>query len=197
MSRPRKFDEEAILNAALEVGGEAGFERLSVSRVAGRVGAPSGSVYHRYASRDALMAALWLRTVERFQAGYLEALDGEAPALERARAAALHVVRWSREYRHAATLLLRYRCEDLLDGAMPEAFAKRAATLNEAAVRRVVALAGELWPGSPDVERVRFACVSVPMAAVRESLVAKKSPPKSVERLVDETVVALLQKGTS
>ena len=51
----------------------------TVSRIATSVGAPVGSVYHRFASRDVLMAELWLRTITRFQDGYLAALSCPGP----------------------------------------------------------------------------------------------------------------------
>lgn len=196
MARPVRFTEDAILDAALEEGSSQGFERVSASRVARRLGAPSGSIYHRYRSRDALMAALWLRTVQRFQAGYLAILGRDEPALERGRAAAQHVVTWCRKHPSAAQLLLRYRCEDLLSGEMPPAVKKRAATLNEPAARALRSLAAELSPGAPDIERARFACVTIPLAAVRDALVAGRRPPDGIDSLLDEAVVALLRRSS-
>lgn len=192
MARPSKFNEETILDAALDEGRRAGFERLSASSVAKRLGAPSGSLYHRYPSRDALMAALWLRAVERFQAGYLEIIKGEGPPLVRARAAARFVFDWCCKHPAEAQLLLRYRREDLLTGKFPRSVSQRAATLNHLPLRGLRRLAHELCPMSPDFERVRFVCVSIPMAAVRDSLVAGKQPCDSMAQLLDEAVVALL-----
>lgn len=75
-------------------------------------GAPSGSVYHRFGSRDLLLAKLWVRTVTRFQAGFLSALDDD-DLDEAAIGAALHVVRWAREHPHESTVLLMHRRSQL------------------------------------------------------------------------------------
>ncbi|GGV02514.1 hypothetical protein GCM10010275_46960 [Streptomyces litmocidini] len=75
-------------------------------------GAPRGSVYHRFAGRTALLAEVWLRTVERFQAGYLAVLTGGPDAHRAARAASRHVVAWCRENPAEAALLL-YGAADL------------------------------------------------------------------------------------
>ncbi|WCD85969.1 hypothetical protein KPP03845_102310 [Streptomyces xanthophaeus] len=55
-----------------------GPDAVTMSAVAQAVGAPSGSVYHRFAGRPALLAEVWLRTVEAFQEGYLAQV--EAPS---------------------------------------------------------------------------------------------------------------------
>ena len=65
----------------------------SVVGVAKLLGAPSGSVYHRFPTRDALIAAAWLDALRDFQSGFLAALaqpDLDAAAVD----AATHVPRW-------------------------------------------------------------------------------------------------------
>src|SRR5690349_25083603 len=81
MGRPARFDADQLLDEALALAAEGGPEAVTMAAVAQRAGAPSGSLYHRFAGRSALLAALWLRTVADFQAGYLTALldDGAAP----------------------------------------------------------------------------------------------------------------------
>ncbi|MCP5069714.1 MAG: TetR/AcrR family transcriptional regulator [bacterium] len=193
MGRPVKFNETAILDAALEEGQHLGFERLSASRVAKRLGAPSGSLYHRYRSRDTLVGALWLRTVERFQGGYLEVLCGEGTASSRARAAAQYALDWVRAHPAEAQLLLRYRREDLLKDGTPGSLSRRASVLNQQVSKAFRALAHEISPEAPDMERVRFACIAIPLAAARDALFERHSPPDSANALVDEAVAALFK----
>lgn len=192
MGRPVKFEEDAFLDAALEEGRRVGFERLSARGVAKRMGAPSGSLYHRYRSRDALVGALWLRTVEHFQEGYLEVLNGPGAPSTRARAAARYALDWVRGHSSEAQLLLRYRRESLLKDGTPRWLSRRAADLNRPVTHAFEALARELSPDAPDVDRVRFACSAIPMAAARDALNAEHSLPDAVDGFVDEVVAALL-----
>ena len=192
MGRPVKFEEGAILDAALEEGRRVGFERLSASGVAKRIGAPSGSLYYRYRTRDALVGALWLRTVERFQEGYLEVLNGPGTPSARARAAARYALGWVRRHPSEAGLLLRYKRKDLLKEGNPKWLSRRAAVLNRPVTAAFAALARELDPGSPDVDRVRFACITIPTAAARDALTDGQALPDAVDGFVDEAVAALL-----
>jgi AcrR family transcriptional regulator len=114
VGRPAKFDSEQILDTTARIVAEAGPGQATVAAVAQRLGAPSGSIYHRFESRDLLLARLWVRTVRRAQEGFVAALrlpDLEQAALE----AALHIPRWSRQHLPEATVLLLYRREDLAD----------------------------------------------------------------------------------
>src|SRR5258707_11498536 len=57
---------------------------VTVLSVTERLRAPSGSFYYRFASRDVLLAELWLATALAFQDGFVAAIkrsDGLAAAL--------------------------------------------------------------------------------------------------------------------
>ena len=71
MARPRLHGDDAVLDAARDVVLEAGSGAATTAAVSARSGAPVGSLYHRFGSRDRLLAELWLRTVRRFQDGLL------------------------------------------------------------------------------------------------------------------------------
>jgi AcrR family transcriptional regulator len=191
MPRPPRYSADALLDVALELLVSEGVRAVSAAAVAARAKAPSGSLYHRFPSRDALLAALWLRTVEAFQAQFGERLRGENP-LRAARTAAVFVLAWTREHPHEAQLLLRYRLQDLLDGALPADSRQRARELRRSADEGLRAFAQRLGLSE---ERVRFALVHVPYAAARASLTQGKVPPRSLDALVDETVQALLGRG--
>ncbi|HLU76197.1 MAG TPA: SRPBCC family protein [Nonomuraea sp.] len=85
------------LRDAAEQNPDGGPGAVTMTAVARSAGAPSGSVYHRFPGRPALLAALWLRTVDRFQQGFLAALDTDPPS-QAAPAAARHVIEWSRAH---------------------------------------------------------------------------------------------------
>jgi AcrR family transcriptional regulator len=61
------FNNADFLNATLALVAEHGPSAVTVAAIAGKLKAPIGSFYHRFASRDVLLAELWLNTVLSFQ----------------------------------------------------------------------------------------------------------------------------------
>lgn len=184
MGRPAKFDQDRILDAALAVTAEAGPGAATIAAIAERLGAPSGSIYHRFGSRDLLLATLWVRTVRRFQRGYIEALTrGDAEA------AALHTPRWCREHPDEAAVLVLHRRQDLAS-AWPAELAGDLDGLNGRFLEALDAFAADR-PGV-DRERLLFATVDVPYGAVRRHLLERRPPPPLVDELVAATCRAVL-----
>ena len=72
MARPAKFSLDDLLDAAGRVLLEEGRD-ITMAQIARAAGAPTGSVYHRFASREELLVRLWLRSVKRFQVGFIRA----------------------------------------------------------------------------------------------------------------------------
>lgn len=191
MGRPARYPPAAFLSAALDLA-SADPAQATVAAIARRVGAPIGSVYHRFDSRDALVAEVWLRAVEAFQAGFLAAL-----AAGDATGAACHTPRWSRAHVREARLLLAHRTEDLVSERWPEAVAERAARLRSALERGLRGFARRRY-GRADaalLRRVRFALVDVPYAGVRPHLARGEAPPEDVEALVTAAASAVLAGG--
>ena len=58
-----KFSQSDFLGAALAIASEHGPAAVTVASISERLKAPTGSFYHRFASRNVLLGALWLRTV--------------------------------------------------------------------------------------------------------------------------------------
>lgn len=191
MSRPTKFSEEQILDAALELVAAGGPKAATVAALSAQLDAPVGSIYHRFKSHDLLLARLWLRTVKRFQAGYLKALrsqDLDAAALT----AAAHVVRWTREHPGEARLLLLYRREDLA-ARWPQELGEELATLNEEVASALRDQARRRFgDGDDGLARVVLALVDLPNAAGRRYLVAGAALPPSLEELVQQACRCLL-----
>jgi AcrR family transcriptional regulator len=75
MGRPAKFNTEQILDATAQLVAEGGPGLATVAGIAERLGAPTGSIYHRFNSRDLLLARLWFRTVRRAQEGFVAAIS--------------------------------------------------------------------------------------------------------------------------
>lgn len=193
MPRPAKFDEEQILDAAMRLVAEGGPDAATISRIAGMLDAPVGSIYHRFGSRDLLLARLWIRTIKRFQVGFLEALQAE-DVDEAAFGAALYNVDWTRRHLQEAQVLLLYRREDLAE-KWPDELGEELSTLNANVVAAVTDHARRRYGKDTDaaaVRRVVFALVDVPYAAGRRHLIAGEPPPPEVDDLVTETLGCIL-----
>jgi AcrR family transcriptional regulator len=67
MVRLAKFTEDSIIDASIEVVAHCGVAAVSISAIAGKAGAPTGSVYHRFESRGAILARAWLRVKADFR----------------------------------------------------------------------------------------------------------------------------------
>lgn len=170
MAPPRKHETDAILDAArgLVLGG--GPRVAGVAAIAKASGAPVGTLYHRFGNRDGILAATWLRALDRFQALAMSA-TGDA-ALDAAVAVALSALDFAREYPDDARLLLTLRPEDLLDAEGGGELAEAIATRNVPLIERLRTLARELY-GADDprsLDAVQRAVVELPYAAVRRHI---------------------------
>ena len=183
-----------MLDAALDLLRCGGPRAVTMTAVAAAVGAPSGSVYHRFPSRDAMLGVLWLRAIEDFQERFLVELSVRGPG-EKPVDSALRAVRWSidwvRSDPDSARLLLLYRREDLASSEWPRDLALRAGRLARRFDAAMRAFAARLRFGDAEA-RAWYALVDLPIAAVRRHLANGRRVPHEVDRLVDETVRALL-----
>jgi AcrR family transcriptional regulator len=78
MPRAPQFDQAQILDAAERLIARHGPSGATIGAIAQAVGAPTGSIYHRFDSRDVLLAEVWLRAAAAFQAAFFERLAGPA-----------------------------------------------------------------------------------------------------------------------
>ena len=138
-----------------------------MAAIATSSGAPAGTLYHRFGNRDGILAAAWLRALERFQARAMAA-EADTPA-ETAVAMAVAGINFARELPQDARLLLTIRPADLLDGEPDASFQKTLAAMNAPLIKRIRALARQLY-GSSDarsVDAVARAVSDLPYAVVR------------------------------
>jgi AcrR family transcriptional regulator len=192
MGRPAKFDSEEMLDAAVELIAAGGPRQATVAAIAARLQAPSGSIYHRFESRDLLLARLWIRTIRRAQEGFVEALQaGETHRA--AQGAALHIPRWSRAHLQEAAVLLLYRREDLaaqwpaeLGASLSRLNRDLTDAMHKFTRRRYGQVTGE------NSRTVAFALVDVPYAASRRYLLAGQAPPPMVDDLIVAACEAVL-----
>ncbi|MFJ7158847.1 TetR/AcrR family transcriptional regulator [Streptomyces sp. NPDC101118] len=194
MARPPRFDSDLLLDAAVRLTAGGGPGAVTMAAVAKAVGAPSGSVYHRFAGRPALLAEVWLRTVERFQEGYFAVLDGADDPRRAASGAARYVVEWSREHPEEATLLL-YGPADFGRADWSEEHRRRADAGNARVFATLASLADALGIPAGDRQgrdRVTLALIDLPLSVVRRHLRAGTPLPPHAEDLTEAGTTALL-----
>jgi AcrR family transcriptional regulator len=200
MGRKERHGRASILRSARELSAEAGPQKITIASVARRCGAPVGSIYHRYASRDEILAEVWLDLVEEFQERFLAHLDGEGNAAEAGLAAVRFTCSWVRRHRRDARLMLLHRREDFAADRWPEAQRQRARQLASDAEQRLRRYTARLLGSSAKAElrRVQFILVDLPTAALKRDIEAGVIPSKDIEKLLLETCAgAFRQAGAS
>ena len=191
MGRKARYDKEQFILGALKLLAKRGPAGVTINAVAEEIGAPIGSVYHRFVSRDVLLAELWLRVVESFQREFLSALEG-GDGLE----AALHTPRWVRKHPKEGRVLLLHRRDDFSRSEWPDDIKSQAANCAEelnAGIRSFVRKKfGRI--SKRNMERTVFVLIDVPHAAVRRYLEAGEVPPEIVDELIQDTYYAILKE---
>ncbi len=128
MARPARFSEDDIVDAAARTVYEHG-PSATLAQVAAELGGPTGSIYHRFASRAELFVTLWLRSIRRFHAGLIEAY-GLVDPQEALLAATVHIPRFCRDHRLDALAITLYRQSRLVAQA-PGSLQQQVAEIND------------------------------------------------------------------
>ena len=116
MPTPTSYTREQILDAAMHAVHEH-WRSATVAHVTARLGAPSGSIYHRFRSREALFASAWIRSIRRFHRE-LERVSAGDP-VEAIVETALLIPRFCRENPLDARMMTAYRYNDLMQNPPP------------------------------------------------------------------------------
>jgi AcrR family transcriptional regulator len=197
MGRPSQYGAAQIVESAKHVSAEIGPQKLTIAKVAERAGVPVGSIYHRYTSRDEILAAVWLELVEEFQAQFLAELEGQ-DAVRAGLAAVRYACRWIRRHPREARLLLLHRREDFASDRWPVRYRRRAEGLANGGTASLTAYATRLTGhgGATTVRVVRFALVDLPTAALRRDIEAGVAPAKGIEDMLLRTCAYALRHAT-
>lgn len=189
MGRKPKFTDEQFLDAACALVARKGPAAVTMAAVAGSLCAPIGSLYHRFSSKEELLAGLWLRTAEQFQEGFMVTLRDEGGLR-----AALYTPRWVRDNLEQARLLLMHRREEFMSPGWNDETRDRAVRLAKELDSGLRSFArGALGSASrSNLRRVTFVLIDVPYAAVRSHLLKSEPPPEIVDRMVQDTYFAIM-----
>ena len=178
MGRKSTFRETDIYAAVgRSLVGEGEFRLQSLTEL---TGVSVGSLYHRFGSREALLAEAWLDALEAFQARFLAALDDarDGPGI----AAALATPRFCRDQPARATLLVCCRRSELMGDDAPAPLRARLEMGNRTVAQAMTAFCDHT--GLP-VEAARLGLIGFPLGAVKLYL-----PDKPVPGDVDEDIAA-------
>jgi AcrR family transcriptional regulator len=188
MGRPF-FDHAGFLAAARTLACERGPSAVTVDSVTQRLKAPKGSFYHRFASRDALLGELWLKTVLAYQEGFVAAIEaGDGLA------AALHTPAWARLHLDDARLLLLYSRHDFVQGDWPAALGRGVRDQAQRFEACLTSFARDAFgrSGPAQLRRAAFVLAEVPIAVVKPHLERREPPPPLVDELITKTYYAIV-----
>lgn len=192
MGRPQLHSAEAILDGArIAVLSDSS---ATITDIAATSGAPAGSIYHRFGSRDALLAEMWIRAVTRSQDRFLAAIAPAAEPVNAAVAAGLSIFDFARDDCDDARLLVSLRREQLIRSPLPPTLTNRLRNLNQPIESAIAQLAHDLYGTSSASHRQRtaLAVIDIPYGAIRRSLIAGTTPPGNVRPLVQRAIRAVL-----
>ena len=184
-----QFDQAGFVAAARALIAERGPQAVTVDSVGERMGAPKGSFYYRFTSRDALLGEVWLKTVLAYQEGFVAAIEaGEGLR------AALHTPTWARRHLDDARLLMLYSRHDFVQGEWPAALKRGVADQAERVEGcfRTFARCAFGRGGRAEMRRATFVLAELPFAAVKPHLQRRERPPPLVDELIVKTYRAIV-----
>jgi AcrR family transcriptional regulator len=193
MPRPAKFNETLILDATASIVAAHGLGAATITAIATALGAPNGSIYHRFQSRDELLGRLWLRTAAFFQDRFVAALehpDARQAGLE----AALSLPRSVRANPEGARIMLLHRREDFLSTGWPPAMTAEAERLGKQVRDNLAAMTRRLFGRNTRAAReaTTFALLDIPFAAVRRHVAAGELASSQVDDLIAAAYAAVI-----
>jgi AcrR family transcriptional regulator len=195
MPRPQVHLTDTMLDAARDLLLVDGSRSATIEAIADASGAPTGSIYHRFGSRDELIARLWMRAVYRSQASFLTAME-EPDAKKAALAAPISIIEFCEEHSADAQLLVSFRREDLLGSTLEGPLADELADLNRPVERAVVALARRLYGtrSRAAIDRTLMVVFDLPYGAARRYLITGTALPTGLRSDLTAAIEAVLDR---
>jgi AcrR family transcriptional regulator len=197
MPRPAKHDEARILSAAASLVAARGPGAATITAISTAVGAPNGSIYHRFKSRDELLGRLWLTKAAFFQDRWVKALEHPEPR-QAGLDAALSLPRAVREDFDGARIMLLHRREDFLSEGWPPEMKAEAERLRNQVKEQLAGITRRLFGRGTAAARevATFAVLDLPFSAVRRHVGGGDPPPPRIDRLIAKAYAAVLD-GTN
>jgi AcrR family transcriptional regulator len=174
VSRSAQFTYEQILDAARDAVFHH-WRSATVGHVTASLGAPSGSIYHRFPSRDVLFASAWIRSIRRFHAELADLHPDDDPVAGIV-GTALLIPDFCRRHPEDARMMTVYRYADLVARG-PAEVQGDLENLNEPVVRHLRRLTRRRYGRVTQhgLEVVALACRDSPYGIVR-SIIGERIP---------------------
>lgn len=187
MGRRSTLDDRAIFAAA---GAEIAYRGgLTLHGLARATGASIGSLYHRFGSREALLAEAWLYAIRLFQGGFLTALR-DAETIAAGERAALETPRFCRAEPDAAMILACCRKEEFLNHGVSGALSLEISAANQEVAEEMRRFAERV---ARPLLNCQLALTAYPLAAVR-IFVPHKPVPVGIDREIAKAYRAALSE---
>ncbi|MGS2805105.1 TetR/AcrR family transcriptional regulator [Nocardia sp. MW-W600-9] len=194
MARPRLFTDDQVLDAARDLLVDPAITRPAITAIGKAAGVHTGSIYVRFASRDELLARLWLRSIRRFHEGLLDALAGPSPLL----AAATYLPRYCREHPTEARAMKMFHRDELL-AVGPDELRHEIATVNDAMnAALLAAVVTEFGTADTETTAVAEAAVkAIPYGLVRDYIARAAPIPAWIDEVAATATGAVLDRFRS
>lgn len=194
MPRPAKFDEGQILGAAASLVATRGPAAATMTAIKHALGAPSGSIYHRFRTRDELLGKLWLSKAQGFQDRWIAALEEKDP-IKAGLEAALSMPRQVRSDFDGARVMLLHRREDFLLEGWPAEMKAEAERLGRDVKQGLAKMTRRLFDRDTAATRrvTAFATIDIPFSAVRRYVGEGGAPPPHVDALIERAYTAVIE----
>jgi AcrR family transcriptional regulator len=193
MGRTATHTTDGFLDAAVSLFVQGGSRAVTMVSVARAVGAPSGSIYHRFSDRPALPYSVWVRAVRAFDEAYRLQL-GKSPTPAHAVGSAVWVVDWCRAQAETASVLHAGQ-QAFSPSQWATADVDALASYERGRERRLGALVrGVAAAADQPRDEVAFAMFDMPLAVVRRYLPGPV--PTAATNLVRRLASAILLRGS-
>ncbi|HEX4587208.1 MAG TPA: helix-turn-helix domain-containing protein [Mycobacterium sp.] len=197
MGRRPLHSTDLILDAARELVLQHGTRAATLQAIGEASGAPKGSLYHRFDSRDDLLAEVWMRAVRRSQQRFIDAIQ-EHRGVAAAAAGALSMFDFAVREPSDAQLLASVRYQDLIENSPTPAVRRSLSEINQPLRAALDDLAAQLFGrASPQaVDVTECAVIDLPMGVIRRSLLTRSGvSPRRRGQLEAAVRAALAEAG--
>ena len=183
-------DTSAILDAAVRLLDSGSVADITMAAVIREAGVSSGSVYHRFSDRGALLGTVWNRAVERFHAGAYPLFDAEP--IEAASRLARYTVEWCAANPGDARVLLA-GARQFAPDSWPAELGKARGVEQDRWDAHIRTLVRDLRAATGHATTaLLLIVVDLPYAAVRRYLASGASVPADLGPLVQAMVTQAL-----
>lgn len=185
MPRKSLFTDNHVFGAVGQLMAQHGSVTTSAVQEAAKLS--TGSLYHRFGSREGLLAETWLFALQAFQPHFVKAL--ETPNNPVGEIAAV-TPRFCRQHRREALILACCNYRQFINDDTPAAILQ---CIDEANAKTFAAFNGYIKRQRFNPDACRMALITFPLSAVKQYL-PEKDVPMEVDHIVAISAEAILSE---